>query len=602
MRLEFIQPYKSITAPVTSEEIADFVVLSGPNGAGKSHLLEAIEQGAIRVGGIIGVQPSSAGPIRLFTLGKLVMPSESTESLAVHRDRWINLKQNVQNDAAGLTSVPGRNLLPGSDELEQEIRSRIERGQALRPQALQEMLTAAGKRLIDFTDDDFRQYAPLIMGVRDPFTITVSELFLAYQGRHEQNEFAQWRRDTRRLGGDIALTEEQFVARHGPPPWDLLNETLAMIGLEYQLNHPRGGEDNLPFEVRLTHRETGFQIDPTQLSAGEKALMAIAMSLYAGSHLGEAIELPKILLLDEPDASLHPSMVRSLLRVVDDIFCKRFGVKVIMATHAPSTVALAAADSLYTIRRIGDPRLRRASRDDALNGLMVGLPTLSVRNEHRRQVFVESQDDEGCYQELFRLLKDRLQTPFSLEFIASGRGGQGNDVEVKHLVRRLRAAGNPVQGILDRDHRLDAPEGIVFIEGRRTLENLVLDPLLVGLFLLREHLVASEDVVGGSLRHFEVRPHHAQPICDYVTSQIREGNDSEARVSVSYAGGFEVSIQRFYLDIDGHALEERLRLAFPPLNQYRGGGLKAKVIELALADVPGFAPQDVIELFQQLTS
>ncbi len=203
---------------------------------------------------------------------------------------------------------------------------------------------------------------------------------------------------------------------------------------------------------------------------------------------------------------------------------------------------------------------------------------------------------------MFRLLKDRLQTPFSLEFIASGRGGQGNDVEVKHLVRRLRAAGNPVQGILDRDHRLDAPEGIVFIEGRRTLENLVLDPLLVGLFLLREHLVASEDVVGGSLRHFEVRPHHAQPICDYVTSQIREGNDSEARVSVSYAGGFEVSIQRFYLDIDGHALEERLRLAFPPLNQYRGGGLKAKVIELALADVPGFAPQDVIELFQQLTS
>src|SRR5215471_17344828 len=97
MRFELVQPYKSITAPVTSEELANFVVLSGPNGAGKSHLLEAIEQGAIRVDGIHGVQPSSAGPIRLFTLGQLAIPPEGSESLAVYRDRWVGRKQNVQN-------------------------------------------------------------------------------------------------------------------------------------------------------------------------------------------------------------------------------------------------------------------------------------------------------------------------------------------------------------------------------------------------------------------------------------------------------------------------------------------------------------------------
>jgi hypothetical protein len=330
-------------------------------------------------------------------------------------------------------------------------------------------------------------------------------------------------------------------------------------------------------------------------------LLAVAMSLYAGSRLGESIALPEILLMDEPDASLHPSMVRNLLRVVNDIFYGTYGVKIILATQSPSTVALAPETALYTMYRTGYPRLRKASRDEALANLMTGLPTLSVRNEHRKQVFVESEIDEFCYQEMFRLLKDRLEAPFSLEFIASGRGGQGNDVAVKHLVRKLRGTGNPVLGIIDRDQRPDAPDGIVFVERRRTLENLVLDPLLIGLLLLRENFLRAEEVVGEKLRHFQIRDRHAQAICDYIVARVREDGDDEERVSVGYVGGFEASVPRFYFEIDGHALEDRLQSAFPHLKRYRGQ-LKAKVIELALADLPDLAPQDVVEFFNRLIS
>ncbi|MDQ6948924.1 MAG: ATP-binding protein [Actinomycetota bacterium] len=192
-----------------------------------------------------------------------------------------------------------------------------------------------------------------------------------------------------------------------------------------------------------------------QLSSGEKTLMAVAMSLYTGSRLGEAIELPMVLLLDETDASLHPSMVQSLLSVTNNIFSKRYGVRVILTTHSPSTVALAPEESLYIMRRSGTPRLRRASRDDALKSLTVGIPTLSVRIENRRQVFVESEYDEVCYHEYYRLLKHLIASEFSLQFIASGRGGQGNAQAVKHLVSSLRAAGNDtVLGIVDRDSDL----------------------------------------------------------------------------------------------------------------------------------------------------
>src|SRR6185437_10189202 len=115
-------------------------------------------------------------------------------------------------------------------------------------------------------------------------------------------------------------------------------------------------------------------------------------------------------------------MTRNLLQVIEDVFLKRHGIKVILATHSPSTVALAPEESLYTISRTGDPRLKRTSQDEALKHLMVGLPTLSIRDENRRQAFVESEHDETSYQQLFRLLKDKLNTPFSLEFIASGPG------------------------------------------------------------------------------------------------------------------------------------------------------------------------------------
>src|SRR5690242_1820462 len=118
------------------------------------------------------------------------------------------------------------------------------------------------------------------------------------------------------------------------------------------------------------------------------------MSLYMDSRPGEAVELPKVLLLDEPDATLHPAMIQSLLRVLDHIFCQRYGVKVMLVTHAPTTVALAPEESIYTMRRKGAPRVRSVSRDEALSSLLVGVPRLSIRNEHRRQVFVESENDE----------------------------------------------------------------------------------------------------------------------------------------------------------------------------------------------------------------
>jgi hypothetical protein len=56
---------------------------------------------------------------------------------------------------------------------------------------------SGGKRLIDFQTDDFRRYCPLMVGVRDPFTVSIGQLFVTYHLRRESNELDQWREATK---------------------------------------------------------------------------------------------------------------------------------------------------------------------------------------------------------------------------------------------------------------------------------------------------------------------------------------------------------------------------------------------------------------------
>ena len=330
-------------------------------------------------------------------------------------------------------------------------------------------------------------------------------------------------------------------------------------------------EENQQYEVKLRHDTTEAEVTTALLSSGERTLLAIAMTLYTGSKLGEAIELPRVLLLDEADASLHPSMVKSLLQVVREVFVGTYGVKVIMTTHSPTTVALAPEEALYTMRRSPSPRLRfAASRDEALNSLTVGLSTLSVRVENRRTVFVESEYDEGCYQELFRLLRPTLNTELSLEFVASGRGGQGNCDAVKYLVGKLRGSGNTtVWGVIDKDERAAAGDGLVFNRERYAIENLALDPLILGAFLVREGTIGSEALgLEPNLRHFDLRGEHAQRIVDAVSRTVAMADSDMELIAVDYLGAFSVSVPKFWLAMRGHDLEARVCEVYFPLRAF----------------------------------
>jgi ABC-type branched-subunit amino acid transport system ATPase component len=602
MRLTFREALNSITESVNDGEVEDFIVLSGPNGSGKSNLLEAIHLGAVEVDGVTSVGPGNANPeIKLFKLAELVAATESPQAASTFRDRWIALQDFVRQQIA---NPPGgrRGGNVTAEQMEQHVRDRLVQSKILSMTAYDRMVAQAGKPMTEFTNDDFRSAAPMLPQVRDPFSLTVGELFLSYHQLRNRNFLAQFRQSQGDAPSPAALTDNEFTSRYGPPPWALLNETLALLGLNYEFIPPDGFEEELQYEPLLKH--AALIINTNQLSTGEKTLLAIAMSIYGGTNLSEAIRLPRVLLLDESDASLHPAMIKNLLLVATEIFCKRHGSKVLMTTHSPTTVALAPEESIYVMQRSEHPRLSKVTRDEALANLTVGLPTLSIRIENRRQVFVESGKDQACYEYLFRLLRPNLGTEISLEFIASGNGGQGNRDSVERLVSQLREAGNAtVGGIVDRDYNESVPTGVHLIPDRHSIENLIFDPLIFAVFLLRERLATPGEIGIPSMKYFEVSKEQAQSLSDFVGTRIAQEEDDQKLVTVSYSSGFTINVPTFYLNIQGHALEQRLVDKFPGLNQFHNENeLKLAVIDRVWAERPEFAPDDLIAMFRELAA
>lgn len=456
-------------------------------------------------------------------------------------------------------------------------------------------------RPIDLMDvKDFARAAPIIMGFRDPFLASLSEIFLTYSSRRDREMYEAYRAQQLGVGNGV-FDKEDFEARFGTEPWSLLDNILRIVGLPYRFESPPQELDNLNYQPLLVHDNGTDTISPADLSSGEKVLLSIAMTLFTSENIGGIVRLPRLLLLDEPDASLHPSMVRSLLRVVQDVIVGQHGVPTIMTTHSPTTVALAPDNSLFVMHRDQVPRLVPADRQRAIKELTVGVPTLAIRVEDRRQVFVESEVDQACYQAVYQLLSVSETSPVSLEFIAVGKKDiGGGSAAILRLVPDLRGAGAAtVSGIVDRDDRSDAPDGVVFVASRHSLENLVLDPLALGLLLLRENIATSESLgLEAGLRATTVRAEHRQALIDAVQRGIAFG---APMVVVGYVDGSVSNVPVAYLETQGHAVEKSLLEAFPGLRRFQAN-LKLELINRIYADYPQVIPADFRRLFDSLAA
>lgn len=642
--LSFGSIHKSITR-LDETNLPMFVVLTGKNGSGKTHLLSAIKNGQVRS----SLVQNHAVDVRLFDSNSIIPNDTGIFDPAqdqTRRSQWFNTLQQhreqsfpqLQQFAIQLGVPPSycsslraisrlnaeklREILPDSSLAEQiahQIREQIRSlgnniGGNSFHQIGDEQWRKAVPKIQQSSPEDFLvssqsklfQNKHLLWGEVDPFQQAFGRVFTMYRELiHDNDRLEKYppKDDPSRRH----LNSEEFVKEYGTPPWDFVNQILEECRLDFRVDSPPLHEV-ASYEPKLHKLTSQVEMKFQDLSSGEKVLMSFALCLYNSQDSRQEKSFPKLLLLDEVDAPLHPSMAASLLQTIQNVLIRDKNVAVILTTHSPSTVALAPEEAIYAMNPSG-PRIEKVTKGSALSLLTAGVPTLSVAFDGRRQVFVESRTDASLYDLLYQRYKTHLNSERSLVFVEVGRkdadGKEQNAgcEQVIRLVDALTTGGNQsVLGLVDWDGE-KAPNGRLHVLSpgiRNGLESLLFDPVLLASVVAKENanFAKEKGILSAGDSYATLFTWNAARWQDAVEAIqcLLFGNDEglRERIEVEYLNGMSLKISKKYLHMDDHELERVVtqRLGFLQPRNRHAGGLMRHIIESILADSPYLMPKD----------
>ena len=290
-----------------------------------------------------------------------------------------------------------------------------------------------------------------------------------------------------------------------PNPFDLINEALKKTELNYQLKKIGLKEymkNNFYEPICINNNQKEIPIQ--DFSSGEKVLFWIALSMFNTEGKYSIKNFPNLLLFDEIDAGLHPSMIKNLMNLIVKYFIPQ-GIKVVLTTHSPTTVALASENSIYVIKKEqGSTSIEKSNKTKAIRSLLDGVRSIDILPKNIKYVFAEAENDKYFYSQVYKFLRDELSSEVHIEFIVSGRKSKkdSSDIgsgsgQVKSIVENLRKAGNQkIFGIIDWDLKNKNTAGIFVHSGNEmySLENVILSPYFIGLLLLHENKIKISDI------------------------------------------------------------------------------------------------------------
>jgi predicted ATPase len=625
-----------------------FSLVTGVNGSGKTHLLEAIELGRVMVE-IDGTQIPPAEVARFDSATLHAGDTSAADPTQLMRARtaqwnvylagmtnsgWIGQLRQAATDeklrqAEGseeelydwgldLLDTPGQilplrlaSVLQQWPNYEQPIRAQFA-GQTqllamLRHFRAETGLPDLGLRKLQF--ERLSHSAPLEV---EPFKQRLSELFALYAKLRDKNMLL-------RAYGEVALTDVEFEDRNGIPPWNYLNDLLKAGSYDFAVTHPIPRDSDEPFTARLIHKLNEATIDFASLSSGERVLIGLAMCAYSAEQGGIKVNYPRVMLFDEIDAFLHPTMVQSLLDVVKNVLVEKQALHVIMTTHSPTTVALAEPNGVFKMSK-GSPRLSPSNRSEAIASLTAGIPALVVNVENRRPVFVEDTSDASLFTRLVASLQPHVAGPFELIFLSTSirlpEGSVGGGKKpVEDLVVQLRAAGmTAAYGLRDADQVgiESSHDGVILLGGarRHSIENYLLDPLLIAAFLnlhkFHEHVtpeamgLPGTGFLGGLER---LVPSEMQSAADAVLAVVGppKGDIAGEDKTVQLCSGDEIKLPYWFVSERGHDWSDRLLEKIPQLKSLRGShNLMLAMVSQVLDREPLLVANDLVATFNAL--
>ena len=587
MKVSIKRPFKSITQ-VQDFELPDFVVLTGKNGSGKSHLMELMtRRNDCSVVDDVGKQLQRIKYIRFGELNPKIdekceyLSFTSNQKQAWHKvknkiDEYQNFKQNHNYSIDQYFSIGGD-----------------------RRAVLEKWVELADGDVNSITEEWFNEHYKIPSN--EILTSQMASIFKLYHTHLFDNDYRKYLNEKRGKSYPV-LTDEEFEKEYGPKPWELINGMLLRAGLTYQVNHPEDSSRELDFILHLTDVNSGTEIQVNDLSTGEKVLMSLALSIY---NTKEVTARPDILMLDEPDAALHPEYSKVLMDSVVESIVKEAGVKVIISTHSPMTVALAPEESIFLMdKRQGRPV--KISKQNAVNILTRDLDNIRLSYEKRRQVFVESKYDVQYYNRIISLLSQEL--PTVPQFLPPKSSDGSNCDEVKGIVNELRRMGNDmVYGVIDFDGKHHSSNYILILgEGKRyAIDNYVFDPIFVAFLLIRKGILGTKDM--GLEEYSFVKLQNlddteVQKMIDYVISEL--GFSTGNTVDYTVQSGKVFKATQEYFMCNGHDLETKIKDKWKPLNGIAHGGdniLKNYMLDKVCKEYPEYISMDFVDLFSSIS-
>ena len=522
LQIQFSRRHRSIRSLVDPPEFSAFSIVTGLNGAGKSHLFEAMELGHVTCS-IDGV-PVPTSLIRRFNWESLhvgqnspVDPSSRTTLFSTHWTQLQEFRKQQEDALRHAWTTQGRDhsnlsvetlfrrsgeielfdsaeIRPILDSVSNQTRSQLRQYTTINHPwinrlELQAIDGPGSERFAVMNQTEFLGWAQQPNTSLDPFKQELNAVFATYR-RLERDNFANQKDPypTR-----PPLDDAEFARIHGEPPWTVVNRLLETGSYPFRLTVPPG-EGTVDVQIEAVNQSGSWTFN--DLSSGERILIAFVLAMYSIQGSSLRVDVPRLILLDEIDAPLHPSMIGETLRAVQTLIDEK-GAYCLMTTHNPITIAISDDVPIFRVNR-EEPRIVPTTPDSAIQFLTAGLPLLTVRSEARRSVWVESDKDVARLERLQANVPSILHGPFAPFFQAVGFTPLGHVDEqsggihrVREVVRGLRGAGvTNAFGLVDRDTNPSTGDGLTIIGGleRYAVENFLLDPLLVALLVVVQRL------------------------------------------------------------------------------------------------------------------
>lgn len=419
INLKVTDIYKSIPSGFTWNNIPPFSIVTGVNGAGKTQLLEILK-GTDNNGMPLNASVEITDEDSMFITLVLPSPQTRTNNIAgllsyfqntanrlgdfaqwkkfisdweTRISTWIEprLKQDISNDEKYQLTSERTGLLENIRSYKQMIRNNT-------IFAYEEELAAISKKLSvtvgNLTEVDIRRHA-------NPYFNDFSDIEdLERYIKQEHEEF----KENLSIAVEKNDLEKVKIMAAQEKPYQSINRLFKKYGFNYfEMLNPFPELKERNGEIRFEGRY-GEIIDYNALSSGEQMIVKfIALSL--GRNIsGHRINT---LILDEPDAHLHPTMSKMMVDILNELSQPKElgggGIRVIITTHSPSTVAFAPEGSLFVIEKDNEiKRIRETSASEAIGILSDGIFTydkavnqfsLAMNSDKDVIVFVEGKTD-----------------------------------------------------------------------------------------------------------------------------------------------------------------------------------------------------------------